>query len=280
MKKTISKLVLKTIGFYFNTLELFSSPKAAKVSLDLFCSPQKGKVLAHQKGFLEKAKKEIFQAEKHNLQIYQWKGTKETILLLHGWESNVFRWRNLIKFLTKENFNVIAFDAPAHGNSDGSKLHVPLYAVCLHNVIQRYNPKHIIGHSVGGMTTMYNEYLYKNKNVEKLVILGAPSDFIPILNNYQQLLGFNNKVRKALKSYFKKKFGFEPEYFSIRDFAKSNTKKGLLIHDELDKITPCSDSELVHKNWKNSTFVKTKGLGHSLHQDDVNQKIIDFLTSD
>lgn len=279
MKKIISKLVLKTIGFYFNVLEKFSSSRAAKTSLNLFCTPQKGKVLPFQKDFLEKAKKETIQAEKHNLQVYQWKGTKETILLLHGWESNVFRWRNLINFLTKEDFNVIAFDAPAHGNSDGSKLHVPLYTACLNNVIKKYNPKHIIGHSVGGMTTMYNEYLYKNKNVEKLIILGAPSDLIPILNNYQQLLGFNTKVRKALKQYFMGKFGFEPEYFSIADFVKYNTKQGLVIHDEFDKIAPCNDSERVHKNWKNSTFVKTQGLGHSLHQEDVNKQIIDFLKS-
>ena len=54
---------------------------------------------------------------------YRWLGKKETILLAHGWESNSFRWKDLIvKLDTALDYNVIALDAPAHGRSSGESI--------------------------------------------------------------------------------------------------------------------------------------------------------------
>lgn len=277
MKKMLSKIIPIAYGAYFNVLSVFSTKTAAKKAFYLFCTPRKGKVLLHQKEFLNNAKKEVVTTANIDLQVYQWPGEKETILLLHGWESNVFRWRNLIGYLTKENYNIIAFDAPAHGNSTGTVLHVPIYTEVAQALITKYQPKHIIGHSVGGMTTLYNNYKYNNTFVEKLVILGAPSEFYTILKNYKAMLKFNNAVFNSLKEFIFEKFNFLPEDFSISEYAKQNTKKGLLVHDRLDLIAPCSDSELVHKNWTTSKLLVTEGYGHSLHQDEVSNAVLSFL---
>ncbi len=277
MKKLLNKYIPLAYGSYLNTLAIFSKEKVAKKAFYLFCTPRKGKILPQQKEYLEIAKKEIVQSANVKLQVYEWTGNKETILLLHGWESNAFRWRNLVKILKEENYNIIAFDAPAHGDSSGTILNVPLYSKVTQTIVEKYKPRHIIGHSIGGMTTLYNNHTYKNNFVDKLVILGAPSEFYAILNDYQRILKFNNKVLGALKVYIKKEFGFKPEEFSMSEYVKNNTKKGLLIHDKLDKIAPCKDSELVHNNWKNSNLIKTEGFGHSLHQDEVSNAIVSFL---
>ena len=65
--------------------------------------------------------------------------------------------------------------------------------------------------------------------------------------------------------------------FSTSKFAQSISKKGLLFHDKHDNITPYHASVAVNKNWKDSTLVSTEGLGHSMHQDDVNNQIVSFL---
>ena len=275
----MNKLIPLFFGFYFNFIAVFSKKSAAKKAFSLFCSPRAGHVKPEQKSYLDNAKKEVVTTNDINIQVYEWKGAKETILLLHGWESNAFRWRNLIEFLKKENYNIIAFDAPAHGNSTGNILNVVLYANVTQTLIEKYKPKHIIGHSVGGMATLYNNHLFKNTDIKKLVILGAPSEFKKILANYKEIVGFNNTVLKALKRYIYNYFGFEAEYFSISEFAKNFTKKGLLIHDEFDKIAPCTDSELVHKNWKNSNLIITQGFGHSLHQEEISNAVIEFLNT-
>jgi len=278
MKKILKKVIPLIFGTYINSIAIFSKTKAAKKAFILFCTPRKGKVLPHQEAYLNKAKKEVIQTEKAAIQIYEWPGNKETILLLHGWESNVFRWRNLITLLQEENYTIIACDAPAHGNSSGAILNVPMYEECTQKIIEKYQPTYIISHSLGAMTALYNQYKRNsNTSIQKIITLGSPSVVTEFIDTYQKTLKLNQTVLKSLDDLFLKKFNFRINDFSIAEYVKSNEKKGLLIHDKLDPITPFHNSENIHRNWKGSKLIKTTGYGHSLHQDDVNQAIIDFL---
>jgi len=179
--------------------------------------------------------------------------------------------------LNKKDFNVIAFDAPAHGNSTGKILNAPLYARCLEEIIKKHRPKHLVGHSMGGMTAIYNEYKNPNKYIERMVTTAAPSEFYEIMEEYQAILGLSSRVINALDDLILEKFGFRIREFSTSNFVSSNTKKGLLVHDIDDPITPYHASEKVHKAWRGSHLISTTGYGHSLHQEDVNAAIVNFL---
>ncbi len=266
-------------GSYFNLLALISKKKVAEKAFNLFCTIRKGKVLPQQVDYLNSAKHERLEIAEHSVQTYQWSGSKATILLIHGWESNTYRWRNLISKLIADDFNVIAFDAPAHGYSTGAQLYVPLYAEVLQNLIERYRPQSLVGHSVGGMTIIYNEHKRRNDCIKKIVTVASPSEFHELMEHYQKLLRFNNRVMGALDSYIYNRFGFHIRDFSTSEYVKSNGATGLLFHDRFDKITPYHASEKVHANWKGSQFISTEGLGHSLHQDEVNEQIVGFLES-
>ncbi|MDO6517661.1 alpha/beta fold hydrolase [Zobellia uliginosa] len=277
MRKNLNKMLPKVYGRYFNLLARVSPKKAAEKAFYVFCTVRKGRVLPNQKEYLDQAKNGTINVQGHTLQTYAWPGNKETVLLVHGWESNTFRWRNLIAKLREADYNIVAFDAPAHGYSSGQYLNLPLYSDGVQAMIEKYDPKYLIGHSMGGMTLMYNEFHHQNAHVEKMVTIGSPSEFYEIMDHYQKLLNFNDKVRKALEAFVLDRFGFTVNEFSSSRFAKKNTKKGLLLHDELDKLAPFHASEAVHAQWKGSTFIRTKGLGHSMHQEHVNDQIVDFL---
>lgn len=281
MKKLIGKLIIRTIGIYFNFMSLFIPKKIAKKAFVLFCTPQKGKVVKGQKGFLEDAKDLILEDKNISIQTYRWKGIGPTILLMHGWESNTFRWRSFIPRLQKENYNIIAMDAPGHGNTSGNLFNLPLYSSCAQKVINAYDPTYIIGHSIGGMAILYNLHKYKldNEAIEKIVTLGSPSELSDFMEQYKNILGLSNRMMRLQENYFVETFGVKFADFSSPKFVKNIIKKGLLIHDQLDMIAPYWSSEQVHANWKGSKFVTTRGLGHSLHQDKVRDQIIDFLNS-
>ncbi len=279
MEKLIYKYLALAYGQYFNALSFVSKRKAAEKAFMLYCTPRKGKVLPHQKEYLDGAKHQVIKAANTNIQTYKWSGTNETVLLLHGWESNVFRWKILIEKLQEDNYNIIALDAPGHGNSSGNILNVPLYTECANEVIRNYQPSHVIGHSMGGMTTIYNQYKYPNPGIKKLVSLGSPSELSEMMDHYQNLLSFNDVVLSGLETYIKEQFEIEVQHFSAARFSESIAQKGFIVHDELDLIAPFSAAEKIHGQWKNSSLLKTSGLGHSLHQEEVNQKIIDFLKS-
>jgi len=279
MKKLIRKVLPLAYGTYFNTLAIFSKKSAAKKAFKTFCTTRKGRVLPQQQGFLEKAKHSTEKVSDRQLQVYHWPGNGERVLLLHGWESNTFRWRNLISYLKEANFDIMAFDAPGHGHSSGSWFHVPLYTQCLQHIVEKHQPKYLVAHSLGGMTAMYNQYKYPESSIAKIVTIGSPSEFHEIMSDYQRILSLSNRVMDGLNNYIKTNFGFEIRDFSTSRFALENTKKGLLFHDRLDAIAPFHASEQVHANWKGSELVATEGLGHSMHQEEVNEKIIHFLNS-
>ena len=129
------------------------------------------------------------------------------------------------------------------------------------------------------MTAVYHQYIYPHNSIQKIVTIGAPSEFYELMEHYQKLVGFNKRVLASIDDYVQKHFGYGIQDFSSSKFAQKIQIEGLLVHDIEDPITPYHNSEKVHANWKNSKLISTRGLGHSMHQDKVNNQIIDFLKS-
>lgn len=279
MQQWFKKTLPRIYGAYFNGLSYFSKTLAAKKAFNTFCKVRKGRVLPTQALFLEEAKKGKEIVAGHEIQTYQWRGDGATVLLVHGWESNSSRWRNLIKILKVQDFNILAFDAPGHGYSSGEYLHMPLYSECLLHMLKTYSPKHLVGHSFGGMTALYTQSRNPENSIEKIVTIGAPSEFHEIMEQYRQLLNLGPRVIQALDQLIMDRFGFRIRELSASEFASNIDRKGMIFHDILDAVTPYHASEHIHSNWRNSILVSTEGLGHSMHQDTVNKKIADFLFS-
>ena len=210
---------------------------------------------------------------------YSWEGKGKTVLLAHGWESNTFRWYKLINKLRNENYHVVALDAPAHGESGSKQFNALLYAEFINEAAQRYRPHAIIGHSVGGMASVFFHNKYEFKELDKLVLLGAPSEFVNVFKNYTDLLGYNSRIRKHLTKMIVERFGDTPESFSTAMHLNGIQTKGLVIHDKSDAIIPYDEALLINRSFKNAKLITTQGLGHSLHHDSVNMNIIEFLNS-
>ncbi|WP_088341587.1 alpha/beta fold hydrolase [Robiginitalea sediminis] len=277
LQARLRRLIARAYGLYFNLLALVAPKQVARQAFFTFCKVRKGRVKPVQEAYLQAARHNTLDVAGHQVQTYRWPGEGEKVLLIHGWESNTFRWRNLIRHLSEAGFEIIAFDAPAHGYSSGSFLHVPLYTECVEAMVHQYQPRHIIGHSVGGMTALYHAHRHPNDLVGTIVTIGSPSEFYEIMEEYQRILGFNDRVMRALDRFVYEEFGFHVHEFSTSRFAEGNPKKGLLLHDRKDAIAPFHASQKVHQAWKDSVLIPTEGLGHSMHQDGVNQKIVAFL---
>lgn len=280
MKKILNKYLPLIIGYKLKIQRLVNKKKAMKSAYALFATPRQGDVKPHQIEFLNAHKKEVISSHSHNIQTYHWENSGQRILFVHGWDSNTNRWKYLIEKFKKKGFDIYAFDAPAHGFSSGKTLNVPLYAKVLKDVIEKFNPDFLIGHSMGAMTVIYNQHLYGKQNIKKNVLLGAPSEMLDIVGDYQNILSLSDSFIKDLENFFEKKFGFTYEEFSMARFAKDITTKSLVIHDKNDKIAPVASAYAIDKSLKNSELVITKDFGHSLYNTNVDQKIISFIEND
>lgn len=273
----MKEFIIRIVGTYINILGYVSGDYAANKALRIFSKPRKGKLKPKHITFLETAQKEILKYDTFDIATYHWKGDHTTILLVHGWESNAARWKNKINSFIKEGFNIIALDAPAHGASSGELFNALLYSEFINVVASKYKPEVIIGHSVGGMASVFYQQKYQLDTLNKMVLLGAPSEFESILKDYIKLLGYNKKIEKGLHRVILKKFGAKPSEFSTSKFSKDIEAEALIMHDVKDLVIPYSDAELIKKNFKNSTLIPIQGSNHSLNTPVVTKNILDFL---
>lgn len=278
MKKLKYFLLTKIVGFYLNCLALVNAKNAAQLAYKLFSEPRAGKLQKHNlPEILKNSKMQSFVFEENEFQTYTWQGNKNIILLVHGWESNSSRWERLLPYLRKTLSTIIAIDAPAHGLSSGKEFNVPKYAKAIENFVKIHNPSVLIGHSIGGAACIYYQFLNQNVNVNKIVLLGAPSDLKNLIQNYCNMLSLNAKLQAKLEIVFEVKFNQKVDEFSASRFANSIETKAMIAHDIEDKIVAFKEAEKIKANWKNHRFVATNGLGHSLHDDELYQEITSFI---
>jgi predicted alpha/beta hydrolase family esterase len=279
LKKATHFVVTKSLGIYINVLSYINPKKSFELAYKLFSEPRKGKITPERfPKTLQKAQQETHVYKDHKFQTYIWKGNDDIILLVHGWESNASRWKKFLPFLKSTGKTIIAIDAPAHGLTSGKEFNVPVYAELINELVQKYNPKIAIGHSIGGNAIAYFQAHYKH-NFEKIILLGAPSDFKVILNNYIKMLSLNNRTHKAFKDFVKMRFENSIDYFSAAKFLENNNVAGIIAHDTDDAVVLFEEGKKIAGSWKTASFIETSGLGHSMHNDDLYTTITEFINS-
>lgn len=273
----MSSFVIKSIGNVLNATSVISSKYASKKALKLFSTPRKGRYTEAQKKVIDSAVVETTNFENLKITTYRWAGRNKTILLAHGWESNTSRWDYLLENFREQDYNIIALDAPAHGNSEGKQFNALLYSECIDRVAKHFKPDVLIGHSVGGMASVFCMHNHDLPFVKKLILLGAPAHFTGVFSRYKSMMGYNNKISNGLDKIVLKRFNNPVDYFSAANFTKSFKVEGLIIHDKKDKIIPYEDALLFANRYKNSKLITTEGFGHGLKDVSLIPKLIEFI---
>lgn len=279
MKKIKYVLLTKSVGFGLNLTSYIQPKKATLIAYRMFSEPRIGKLNEENlPTILQNVPSQNFEADGHFLKTYVWKGNSTIILLVHGWESNTSRWEKLLPYLQKTGSTIVALDAPGHGLSGGKEFNIIKYATYIDVAVKHYKPTVLIGHSIGGAACIYYQSHFKNDSLKKMVILGAPSDLKTLIENYVQLLSLNLRMNNLLEAHFSAKFKSEIDAFSMAKFAKHIQIPALLVHDIEDKVVAFSEGQKIANYWTTAEFIQTKGLGHSLHDDSLYQKIQSFLS--
>jgi esterase/lipase len=278
MKKLKYFLLAKSIGFYINVLSFVAPKKAVQKAYAVFSTPRKGKIQIDAiPEVLKSAEAVAFDFEGKIIQTYLWKGNETVLFLIHGWESNSARWKKALPYILKSGYTIVAIDAPAHGLSSGKDFNAHKYTEFIHHVAKMYNPKILIGHSIGGKACLHYQTIHNNLNVEKIVVLGAPSDFKVIFENYVSLLGLNSKVNSELINFYKENYNLSNQEIEGPLFSDNKNLKGLIAHDIEDKVVAFAEAKKNSNAWKETIFIETKGLGHSMNDEELFEKISEFI---
>ncbi|UYW01642.1 alpha/beta hydrolase [Flavobacterium agricola] len=272
------ELKTKSLGFLINSINFFSPKMASALAYRFFSRPSEGKLTLKELNPLHIfADKEFIEIDDQKYQIYIWRNGPKKVLLVHGWESNSMRWSWLLYYLKFKNYTFISVDGPAQGLSSGDELNVIEYTKFLEQVIQKYQPEVIIGHSMGGAVTMYHQSIYASACVKKIIVMGAPSQFTSISAYYKRLIGMNDKAYHNFLRYIENRFNFEENTAQEINFIQNYAAKGLVIHDLNDEIVPFGNALKITEVWKNSKLYQTVGKGHALQDDGIFKVIEKFI---
>src|SRR6266542_157672 len=132
------QLALKYVRTKFKLLSTLSKRKAAEKAFELFCTPQL-RTKKNLPAIFEKSEKIEFSFEKNIVRGYQWNNpSQKRALILHGFESSVINFKNYVEPLIEKGYEVLAFDAPAHGRSSGKTITVITYKNLVHYIWNHY----------------------------------------------------------------------------------------------------------------------------------------------
>jgi len=171
---------------------------------------------------------------------YIWGNGSHKVLLTHGWSSKGADFIDLITALRAiDDLQIIAFDAPGNGSSEGELSNLLLFAEAVKAVISTYGaPDIMIGHSLG---VMANTIAIQQTGIKPSLLISVT----PMVNLRENFIATMNSadVPKTAQGRFFENFNeifdVPTSYFNLADIYNVDiAQKHWLAYDRDDKMAP------------------------------------------
>lgn len=214
---------------------------------------------------------------------YEWGSGLRTVLLAHGWQSRASVFAPIVRELRSEGFRVLAFDAPANGDSPGRHTYLVDHLDIIGELTRREGPWHgIVGHSFGALAALMA--VHDGVDAARVVAIAGAAEPRLFVDEFAGMIGLDARTRAALAQRFADRvFAGRPDpferYSALRHPLPADTPL-LLVHDRGDRRVPFTESErLLESNPDHARLVATEGLGHNrvLRADVTLDAVTEFL---
>lgn len=280
--KLTQKLAKGFIIIHLNTLALFSRRKAAVKAMHIF-----QRILRRKK----RDETELFRSAERiefifngtTIRGFRWNHPAERkALVLHGHDSTVLNFEMYIQGFLSKGYEVLAFDAPAHGVSDGKSISILEYRDFIVYIHEHYGPvQSYVAHSFGGLALPLALEKIDHDDSYRLALVAPATESTTSINRFFRFLRvYDPGVKKEFNKLIVEMSGQPASWYSVTRAMQFIKAKVIWAHDEDDNVTPLSDAlKVKEKNYPNVKFVITKGLGHNqIYRDEkVMRSILDFL---
>ena len=193
----------------------------------------------------------------------------------------VLNFDDYLEPLIAKGYEVLAFDAPAHGFSDGRQIHALDYKNFILFLLQRFGPvTSFITHSFGGLGLSLALEELPHDESWKAALIAPATESITAMDQFFSYMKLNNDVRKEFDAHVVKANQHPSSWYSVARASQAIKASVLFLQDKDDNLTPYSDVEpIIRKGYPNFQFIISEGLGHSRIYRDAGtiQAIIHFL---
>ena len=280
--KVQQNLAIGFIRTKLNLLSVVNRRRSGEEAFRLFCTPL-SRYNGKEAAIFLQGEKLQFQLAGNKIKGYRCNHPQpKKVLLLHGFSSTCHKFDNYAMSLVDKGYEVLAFDAPAHGFSEGTTVNAVDYSEMIKKVCELYGPIHaFISHSFGGIAVCLALEEMAHNHATKLVLIAPATETSTAIDGAFALLGITSKhIRKSMEEVIFKLSGKTADWFSVRRALKNITASVLWVHDEDDLVTPLADALKVQEDrLAHVQFLITKGLGHQkiYRNPTVKNSILEFL---
>ena len=258
------------------------SQAIAKKVYRVFFSPSKYEVKSTDQAILARGNNTRIPFEGGELAVTTW-GDGPAVLLMHGWGGARAQMTGFVDPLLAAGYRVVAYDQPAHVESDGKGTNLLEIAPTMDLIAQQEGSFHaIIAHSFG---TLITSYALANRNFPppaRLVYFGSFNRLMDSLPRFQVLARLPDEIIEGLRAMIYENFGQDVlESITNEILTPQINIPTLMFHDTLDNVTPIEDSRTIAQVWKHARLIETEGLGHrgALQSKSIHEQVIHFLKS-
>jgi len=215
------------------------------------------------------------------LAVTTWGNSGPAVLLMHGWGGARAQMTGFVDSLLFAGYRVVAYDQPAHGESDGKMTNLLEIAPTMNLIAKQEGPFHaIIAHSFGTLITSYALVKRNFPLPSRLVYFGAFNQLLDSLPRFQVLAGLSDELMDGFRAMLHENFGHDVlESITNELLTPQIHIPALMFHDASDNVTPVEDSRAIARVWKHAHYIETEGLGHrgALQSKLIHEQVVKFL---
>ncbi len=198
--KLTQKLAIRYIRARLHVLTLLSEKKAAEKALVIFSTPLK-RSKTKTSAFFEGGESLSFKMDDHTVRGHRWiPKTKEPVrklLILHGFSSSSKNFDKYIHAFMEKGYEVLAFDAPGHGESGGKYLNLPLYLEMIRKIVAKYGPiESFLAHSFGGLAITHFIEKAPHPADTRIALIAPATETVTAIDMFFYFLQLDQGVRK------------------------------------------------------------------------------------
>lgn len=252
---------------------------ASRVAADLFMKPRRHATPQREREFLREATPfSVSLGFATTLQAWRWGSSdRPMVMLVHGWEGRGSQLAAFVPPLVASGYSVVAFDAPAHGGSTGSRSSLPHFAWAVRGVAAGVTPHAIIAHSLGCAATTLA--LREGMRAGRVVFIAPPLNPSDYVMRFGDILGISGPVLERMKLRIEERFLRRWTDYALDVTARRMTAPLLIVHDRDDEETYHAEGAALAAAWPGAKMISTTGLGHRrvLRDDAVVDAVAKFI---
>lgn len=193
---------------------------------------------------------------------WRWGGNGPTVLLVHGWEGRGSQLGAVIEPLVAAGLSVVTFDAPAHGDSPGSRLYLTDHADAIADVVAAVGPLHAtISHSFGTAAVLLAHARHGIDAPINVAI--SPNVLIDdAVARFAKLITLDDTERRVFEGHLAQASGIGIDALSLSALVTRREADLLVFHDRDDKEVSVSHGAALAAWWPGGRLELTEDLGH------------------